>query len=209
MTPRRLRPRRATALVALVAAAATATVVMLAASTASATSQPEVLDPVASQGEAVASVYFRLIGGSDDDTLVGVATDVAAATLHHTEVRDGITTMRRVDRIHVPANGTVTFAPGGAHVMLESLTEPLAVGDRIDVRFEFERSGQQVVSVPVVSDAEIARRATTLPFTATVPSGTSSGLDRPKLQVIGSLTAAVLVLVGGGWMRWSRRQRAA
>ncbi|MEP7112014.1 MAG: copper chaperone PCu(A)C [Ilumatobacteraceae bacterium] len=57
--------------------------------------------------------------------------------------------MRPVDRIIVPAGGTVALAPGGYHIMLMDLVQPLAVGSTMDVTLSFETTGDKVVTASV------------------------------------------------------------
>ena len=57
--------------------------------------------------------------------------------------------MREVDSIAVPAGETVTLKPGGYHVMLLQLAEPLAAGASIDVTLTFEEAGDVEVVAEV------------------------------------------------------------
>ena len=107
-----------------------------------------------------AALYVELTNdGGEDDTLVDASCDCAAATsLHVTEDRDGILVMVAADELAVPAGGTLQLDPGRSHVMLEELTGPLEVGDRVEVRLEFERSADITLEVPVVAPQELAVR---------------------------------------------------
>ena len=57
--------------------------------------------------------------------------------------------MRPVDRVVAPAGGSVALAPGGYHIMLMQLVEPLTVGTTLDVTLTFETSGEMVVTASV------------------------------------------------------------
>lgn len=50
----------------------------------------------------------------------------------------GMMEMREVDGIDVPAGGTVRLEPGGYHVMLLDLVEPLVEGQTIPITLRFE-----------------------------------------------------------------------
>jgi copper(I)-binding protein len=124
-----------------------------------------------------AAAYMELTNGGDvDDALVSASVDasVAARTeLHETRAAggdmggtetttgemggEGSTTtpmmeMVPVDRIEVPAGETVALEPGGLHVMLLELVEPLAAGDLVRITLTFEVAGEVVVDA-VVGDA--------------------------------------------------------
>ena len=45
------------------------------------------------------------------------------------------------------------LAPGGYHVMLMNLVEPLEVGDTVHVTLEFERAGEVMIAAPVTDGA--------------------------------------------------------
>jgi len=107
-------------------------------------------------------VYLRLTIDSDD-TLVDVevpATVASDAELHtsdaagggghqHGAAGGGVVTMTPVEELDLDAGETVEFRPGGNHIMLIDLTEPLATGDTFTatLRFASERSLTTEVTV--------------------------------------------------------------
>lgn len=54
-----------------------------------------------------------------------------------------------VERVDVPAGGVAELKPGGYHVMLLDLTEPLSAGDRIVLTLTFEVAGPIEVTAVV------------------------------------------------------------
>jgi copper(I)-binding protein len=104
-------------------------------------------------GAAVAAAYFRLHSGVDD-VLVAASVDpaiAASAELHATttDAATGTTAMEELEAIPIEASSTVTFEPGGGHVMLVDLAQPLAQGATFELTLELQRSGAQVVTVSV------------------------------------------------------------
>lgn len=57
--------------------------------------------------------------------------------LHTIEREGGVAKMREVQEVPVPANGSVTFKPGGYHVMFIGLTDPFKEGEAVDVKLNF------------------------------------------------------------------------
>lgn len=107
--------------------------------------------PITGETAAVRLVVDN--GSSDADTLEAVSTPVARTVSIHRSVTDdrGLSTMEPVDDgLPVAARSKVTFEPGGLHVMLEDLSEPLEAGTTIDLRLTFQRSGVRTTSVEVV-----------------------------------------------------------
>ncbi|MEZ5552716.1 MAG: copper chaperone PCu(A)C [Pseudomonadales bacterium] len=68
--------------------------------------------------------YFEVRNeGRQDVELVAVNAASARAAEFHTVVRDGdIMRMRRLEQVIVPAGGTLSFVPGGNHLMLFGVT---------------------------------------------------------------------------------------
>jgi copper(I)-binding protein len=88
--------------------------------------------------------------GDADDRLVAVASPAfASAELHASEERDGVSTMRRVEAVELPAGGGAEFAPGGYHVMLFGPERPFAEGERFPLTLTFEKAGTVEVEVAV------------------------------------------------------------
>lgn len=51
--------------------------------------------------------------------------------LHTTIMEDGIAKMREEKQVPIPAGGTVSFEPGGRHLMLFGPTRPVGEGDAV------------------------------------------------------------------------------
>lgn len=96
------------------------------------------------------ALYFTLIGSGNPDRLVGVSTPAAAqADLHETINDNGVMKMRGVKEVAIERDKPVRFAPGGYHVMLMGLKQPLKAGDSIPVTLRFEHAPPVTVNVPV------------------------------------------------------------
>ena len=89
--------------------------------------------------------------GDSDDVLVAAESDAAETIeLHETNMEGGTMRMRRVDDgIPLPAGQTVSLAPGGLHIMLIGLVQPLNEGESFDVNLTFEQAGSVTIEVPV------------------------------------------------------------
>jgi copper(I)-binding protein len=102
---------------------------------------------------AMASAAYMTIEnpGPADDRLVAARSDVAARVELHTHVlEDGIAKMRALaEGVATPAGASVAFAPGGLHVMLMGLSQPLTPGARFPLTLVFERAGELTVEVEV------------------------------------------------------------
>lgn len=82
--------------------------------------------------------------------VTGVSSEVAASVELHDHIRDGeILRMRRIDGIDIPPGDRVALAPGGKHVMLIGLRQPLKADSTIDFRLEFADGSSTAFSAPV------------------------------------------------------------
>jgi copper(I)-binding protein len=107
----------------------------------------------------IAALYFTMVDrDGEGDRLLGATTSAAAMSHLHSTVTEGDTSrMLPVEGgIVLPPEGLTELAPGGMHVMLMALQQPLAEGDTIEVTLQFERAGSVTIDVPVrtYADAE-------------------------------------------------------
>ncbi len=102
-------------------------------------------------GAATGAAYARLIGNGTADRLIGAQSAVADRVEIHTHVqRDGMMQMTKIDALAIPADGSGTLEPGADHLMLIGLHRPLTAGESVSMTLVFEKSGEMVVTFPVV-----------------------------------------------------------
>lgn len=103
-------------------------------------------------GGGVAAAYVTIHNRGGADRLTGVRSSLGEASLHETSMEGGIMRMRPIDPeqgIVVPSNGKLVLAPGGAHVMIGGLEQPLAAGDRFSVTLLFGKARPKKVEIEV------------------------------------------------------------
>lgn len=94
------------------------------------------------------AAYFTIHNAGGADRLVGVRTDVAAEAMLG---RGGLSEMRMVNAVAVPAHGSVPFTPGGLAPMFMQTRHALRAGDRVRLTLLFARSSPVTVDVPVMA----------------------------------------------------------
>ena len=106
-------------------------------------------------GQSSGAMYFTIVNkGETEDKLIGVsAARAEMASVHETETLDGVARMRMVRALPVPAKATVALSPGGTHVMLAGMKEPLMLGERVELTLRFEKAGDKKVAVIVNAPA--------------------------------------------------------
>jgi len=102
-------------------------------------------------GAKVAGAFMSIENqGKEADRLVAASSPVAGAVeIHEMTTEGGLMKMRAVKGIDLKPGATVELRPGGYHVMLEDLKQPLKQGDQIPVLLTFEKAGVVEVKVHV------------------------------------------------------------
>jgi len=102
-------------------------------------------------GADVAAAYMTLHNrGARPLVVIGVQSALAGhAMIHESKLEGGQSTMRAVERLLVPAGGTVKLAPGGLHVMLHMLAHTPAVGEAVPLVLQLEGGATVSVSARV------------------------------------------------------------
>jgi copper(I)-binding protein len=104
------------------------------------------------KGSTVAGAYMTLTNkGSAPDRLVGGSSAVADRFEVHSMVMDGgVAKMRPVDGgLEIKPGETVELKPGGLHVMLTGLKQPLNKGEKVKATLEFEKAGRVEIEYTV------------------------------------------------------------
>jgi copper(I)-binding protein len=122
---------------------------------------------VSPAGVTSGAAYFK-ITATDDDALIGVTVSDEIAdhaeihevvhsmdmsdestSMHDDEMHDGAMSMQEMEFLPLSGGSPVRLAPGGYHIMLIDLVEPLTVGMTFDLTLDFETADDLTVSVEV------------------------------------------------------------
>jgi periplasmic copper chaperone A len=112
----------------------------------------------------VAAAYLTVRNDGDTpDRLSSAYCGAAGTTSVHAdsaEMQQGDTATSTP--LPVPANATVSLTPAKGHIMLDKLTGRLRAGDTVSLLLRFDKAGQVLLDVPVIS------------ITAPAPGGATS-----------------------------------
>jgi copper(I)-binding protein len=111
-----------------------------------------------SYGATTAAAYLTITNSGAEDALLSVTSPGATAVepmggMAADGTGDGVG--RAEGGTPIPADGTVAFTPGGTHLMVEGLAAPVAAGDTLRLRLEFEHAPALEVEASVVDVADI------------------------------------------------------
>lgn len=101
-------------------------------------------------GRQVTGCYMTLTSPADD-TLVSVESPVAAlAQIHETRTESNMMMMRELeDGLPLPAGRAVTLKPGGDHLMLHGVREPIRAGQAVPLTLTFANAAPVEVTARV------------------------------------------------------------
>lgn len=87
----------------------------------------------------MAAVYLTLSNSSLNRLkLLRVDTDRSkSAHMHKTQEIDGVSRMKKLERLSLDSGETKIFAPGGMHIMLGGVMKPLIEGDSFDLEITY------------------------------------------------------------------------
>lgn len=89
--------------------------------------------------------------GAAPDRLIGGSADFAGKVeVHEMAMNNGVMTMRPLEQgLAIEPGKTVKLAPGGYHLMMFDLKNPLKQGDKVPVTLQFEKAGKVSLSLEV------------------------------------------------------------
>jgi copper(I)-binding protein len=90
--------------------------------------------------------------GDEADTLIRVCSDAANVMLHQTKIVSGMAKMIHMSNTVIEPNSELVLEPMSFHLMFMGMSELMfEEGAEITVLFEFEKSGEIEITVPIRS----------------------------------------------------------
>jgi periplasmic copper chaperone A len=98
----------------------------------------------------LATGAFLDITSTRDAALIKAESPVAATVeVHAMEMQNNMMTMREAPKVDLPAGKQVRLAPGGFHIMLMDLKQPLKNGETVPLKLTIEYSDKTRETVEV------------------------------------------------------------
>jgi copper(I)-binding protein len=96
---------------------------------------------------------FMEVTSKSGATLIGAMSPVAGVTeIHEMKMEGGVMKMRAIARLDLPSGKTVKLAPGGYHVMLMDLRQPLKKGEFVPITLKLEGRNKSVETVEIKAE---------------------------------------------------------
>ena len=97
-------------------------------------------------------VYVTVTDGGAPTRLLSVSTPVAAqAQMHQSLLQNGMMEMLPVKSLAIAPGSPIQFSPGGYHIMLTGLIQPLSAGQTFPLTLNFADGGRVTTTVTVQS----------------------------------------------------------
>ena len=106
-------------------------------------------------GQPVSGAYMK-IQADADARLISVSSPlIPQVEVHEMKMDGNVMRMREVKAIDLPKGKTVSLKPGGFHIMLMNLKQPIIAGEMIPLALVIESGGKQQ-TVEVKAEARAA-----------------------------------------------------
>lgn len=101
-------------------------------------------------GQKVAAAYMNLLS-KEGATLVKAESNLAGSVeIHSMTMENDVMKMRMLDELVMPAGKIVSLEPGGNHLMLFNLKQPLDAGKEAEFKLYFRTGAGETKSMSVI-----------------------------------------------------------
>ena len=102
------------------------------------------------EGRQVTGCYLTLTASRDDTLMTAESSASALAQVHESSMENNMMVMYEAKAgLPLPAGQAVSLAPGGNHIMLLGVKEPLAAGDTVPLTLTFASAAPVEVEASV------------------------------------------------------------
>lgn len=100
--------------------------------------------------QTVGGAYMTLTSPADDRLMVISSPASPRVEVHATTMDGAVMRMRELaDGLPLPAGQAVALAPGGLHIMLMDLQQPLVAGEIVRVQLRFQHAPPLDLDIPI------------------------------------------------------------
>ena len=101
----------------------------------------------------MATGAFMAITAKEGAALVSASSPVAGVVeIHSMKMEDGVMKMRPIPKLDLPAGEAVQLKPGGYHVMLMDLKQPLKTGEIVPITLKLEGKDKVVTTLEIKAE---------------------------------------------------------
>lgn len=98
-------------------------------------------------GSSVSAAYMQ-IKSATPLKLVKVESPISGlAEIHDMKMNDGVMEMKALDALDIPVDKTTELKPGGTHIMLMKVKQPIDKGDKVPLTLTFEGPDKKLMTL--------------------------------------------------------------
>ncbi|NVJ53280.1 MAG: copper chaperone PCu(A)C [Campylobacteraceae bacterium] len=97
------------------------------------------------------AAFMTVVNNTDKDVAIVKASSTVSKVveLHTHDMKDGVMKMYQVPKIDVASKSETVLKPGGFHIMLIGLYNPLKVGENVELTLELSNGETKTITAPV------------------------------------------------------------
>src|SRR5476649_681372 len=101
------------------------------------------------RGQKATGAFMQLTA-SEAATMVAVESPVAGSVqIHEMKMENDVMKMRAIQKLDLPAGKAVDLKPGGYHMMLMDLKQPLKKGEAVPIKLRFESKDKTFKTIEI------------------------------------------------------------
>lgn len=94
-------------------------------------------------GQKVSGAYMKIQSDTDAKLVGASSTAISRVEVHEMKMDGDVMRMREVQAIDLPGGKPVSLEPGGYHIMLMNLKQPIKAGESIPLTLTIESGGKR------------------------------------------------------------------
>ena len=98
-------------------------------------------------GGSVSAAYMHIKSATALKLVKAESSFAGIVEIHDMKMNSGVMQMKALDSLDIPVGKTVELKPGGTHVMLMKVKEPIRKGDKVPLTLTFEGTDKKLMAV--------------------------------------------------------------
>ncbi|MFT6580372.1 MAG: copper chaperone PCu(A)C [Alphaproteobacteria bacterium] len=101
-------------------------------------------------GGRPSAAYLTIINKGASDVLSGASSPLAERVeIHQSKMENGVMRMNKAEPLEIPNGAKLAMKPGGYHIMIMRLKQPLKMGDTVTLTLHLKNAGDVTIHAPV------------------------------------------------------------
>lgn len=98
-------------------------------------------------GSSVSAAYMQIKSATPLKLVKAESPVAGIAEIHDMKMNNGVMEMKALDTLDIPIDKTTELKPGGTHIMLMKVKQPINKGDKVPLTLTFEVPGKKLMTM--------------------------------------------------------------